>query len=190
MKLCMSIKIQNYRQIIKKIYMPLFNNYRIKNQIGELKIKFSETYIVLLGTFLMGITVIILTGDKIFKQIGSNTMLLDKPYLLFIGVILLLELNHSISACLITTKNEVPFVKPALISGISIGITSFLLLKYTNLGVLGILLSQFIIQLGYNNWKWPIEILKDLNTNYIEIFRIGIKSIILKVFGGIKWSRK
>lgn len=175
--------------ILFNTYMPLFNNFRIKNQIEELKQKYSETYIVLLITFLIGMIIIIFSGNSILNYIGSKTLLLDKSYLLFMGIILLLELNHSIAASLITTKNEVPFVKPALISGIAIGIISFLLLKYTKLGIFGILLSQFIVQLSYNNWKWPIEILKDLKTNYIEILKMGIDNVVLKVTRGAKNDR-
>jgi hypothetical protein len=61
------------------------------------------------------------------------------------------------------TKNKVPFFKASLISGCFTVVLLFLFLKYTNIGVWGLILSQGIAQ-GYNNWKWPMEVLRELST--------------------------
>ncbi|SEM38687.1 Membrane protein involved in the export of O-antigen and teichoic acid [Candidatus Frackibacter sp. WG12] len=162
-------------------YIPLFNQYRVKDNVSTLKKWFGTSLIIGWGTYLVGTVVIVFLGDKVLNLIGSETQLLPIKYLFFLAVILFLELNHSISATLITTKNEVPFVKSALLSGFGIAICSFMLLKFTSFGILGILTSQFIVQLSYNNWKWPLEILKDLKTNYKELFILGFKFSLQKV---------
>lgn len=172
--------------ILFNTYLPLFNSLRLKNKIEEMKEKFSAIFLIMLITYIIGSIVIIILGNKIVNILGSSTKLMQTKYLIFLLFIYLLELNHSIAASMITTKNEIPFVKSSLFSGIGIVILSLILLNYSNLGILSVLLSQFFVQISYNNWKWPRVILKDLNTNYLEMFKISIKIIFFKEKNNLK----
>jgi hypothetical protein len=96
----------------------------------------------------------------------------------------LLEANHSLFANIITSKNEVPFYLPALYTGVGIVLLSLLLFKFTHLGIWSIILAQFLIQLCYNNWRWPYWVLKELRTNYKELLEKGYKNIKYQ----IKWN--
>jgi hypothetical protein len=67
------------------------------------------------------------------------------------------------------TKNEVPFFKAALFSGAFTIILLFVFLKYTDFGVWGLLLAQGIVQGCYQNWKWPMVVVKELRVKSSDI---------------------
>jgi hypothetical protein len=60
------------------------------------------------------------------------------------------------------TKNEVPYFKAALFSGAFTVALMFLFLRYTNFDVWGLILAQGIAQGCYQNWKWPMEVVREL----------------------------
>lgn len=133
-----------------------------KRNLRDLIIKIiglsATIYIVGFGCFYLLSNIII---DVFHSKVG---FLADK-YLVILAIIYFLELIHSVCATIITTGNKIPFVKPALISGFLIIILSFSLLKFTDLGIIGLILAQGIIQLMYNNWKWPLSVYKDFFRN-------------------------
>jgi O-antigen/teichoic acid export membrane protein len=176
--------------VLFNTFLPMFNQLRVKNNINKLKKIFGTSLLIGWGTYIIGVIIIFLLGNNILGLIGSETKLLSDNYLLFLSLILFLEFNHSISSTFITTQNEVPFVKASLFSGFGILISSFLILKYTNFGILGILITQFVIQLSYNNWKWPLIVLNDLKTNYFELLKLGFLYSIDKISAIIGLSRK
>ena len=92
---------------------------------------------------------------------------------------MLLEGNHSNFATIIATSNKVPFVTAGLAAGFLIAILTFISLRYTSLGLTGVVLVQGLIQLAYNNWKWPLYVLNDLNVSLKDFLNIGIKEAIV-----------
>ena len=105
--------------------------------------------------------------------------------MLFMGGYLLLEMIHSNAATFITTRNRVPFVSSSILSGVAMVLISLFLINFTDLGLWSLLISQAVIQLLYNNWKWPLEVNKELKINFWGLWRIGIKKII-KILKGEK----
>ena len=71
---------------------------------------------------------------------------------------------------LLLTKNEVPFFKASIISGIGVVIILFIFLNYTELGLLSLILAPGIAQAVYQNWKWPMEVNKDLKITIKDFF--------------------
>ncbi len=124
--------------------------------------------------YLFGALFIIFFGQKLLSLMHSPVTLLPTGFLIFMSIFLFLENNHSMFATFITSENKIPFIKAAMISGIAIIILSTALVKLTNLGLLGLLISQAIVQLSYNNWKWPYEIFKKyrLTPNNMLIYSI------------------
>jgi len=167
-------------------YIPRFSNNRmIDNNEGILN-DYSQSLFIMNFIYLIGSIIILLFSNRILSLVGSNTSLLPNSQVFVLLVIIYLETNHSNCGTLITTKNVVPFVKPALISGIGILVLSLLSVTYLNLGLWGMIASQGLVQLAYNNWKWPHEISKDLGMSYPKIIKLGfinIKRVIkFKVF--------
>lgn len=92
---------------------------------------------------------------------------------------------HSNAATFIATRNRIPFVKSSILSGIAIILISLILINFTNLELWSLLISQAIVQLSYNNWKWPLEVNKELKVNFFDLWKIGIKKIV-KILKGEK----
>ena len=74
-----------------------------------------------------------------------------------------LEKNHAVAGGFLLTKNEVPYFKAAIISGIATVIMLFILIKIAHLEVWGMILAPGIVQFAYQNWKWPVVLIKELN---------------------------
>lgn len=159
--------------ILFMTFLPLINRMRIeKNNKNILKI-ISKSYFISWGLYLFGFIFVLFLGNNLLDYIGSSTGLLSIQFLILLFLIIFLEMNHTIAATILTTKNEVPFVKASLISGLIIGISALVLLNYTDLGVYTVLISQGIVQLLYNNWKWPYEVCKEFKTNMPSLLKQG-----------------
>jgi hypothetical protein len=129
----------------------------------------------------MGCLAVVIVGPFALKIIGANSSLLPRPILIILGIILILEWNHSTFATLITLTNRVPFLASSLISGVGIVFLSLLMAKFTDLGVLGLILSQGIVQIMYNNWYWPRMVCIENETNIYQLAKYGLIDVFIIV---------
>lgn len=58
---------------------------------------------------------------------------------------------------------------------------NILTLQFTELGLMGVVLGQLLVQSVYNHWKWPLWIFKDLSLSPYKIINIGHKQTIFKL---------
>lgn len=107
-------------------------------------------------TSIFGSIIIIIFARDVLTLINSQSTLLPNNLLIITLIIYILEWNHSTFANLITILNIVPFQKASILSAITIFSLSIILGYFTDLGILGLILSQGLVQLVYNNWYWPI----------------------------------
>lgn len=143
-------------------YVPKISNLRVKNDLQSVKkIYFRCVYILLITFVLCGIF-IILFGNDILVLLKSKTLLLSSVMIMTILLILMLEKNHAIAGGFLVSKNEVPYFKAAIISGVVTVILLFVFIKILHWGVWGMILAPGITQLAYQNWKWPLYLLQDL----------------------------
>jgi O-antigen/teichoic acid export membrane protein len=134
----------SYPQISKAIAKKDFDSYR-GLLIRALKIS--------LAVYIFGAVTIILLANPVLSFIGSNIIIIDGLLLYFILFVYLLELHHVIHATFYTATNHIPFVLPALISGVLIiGVGYMVMDAY---GIIGVVFVQFIVQLAFNNW-YPV----------------------------------
>lgn len=110
--------------------------------------------------YILGATIVILGGDTLLSLIGSHVELLQRGVLAAFALVIALEGFHSMAAFVITTRNEVPFVFPALLSGIAVAISTTAAIKL-GYGVAGVVICQGLVQLAYNNWKWPLLVYRE-----------------------------
>ena len=139
--------------------------------------------IVFYFLFILGSLIIIEFGPILLSKSHANINLPSTRIVILYAIIVLLEANHSNFATLILTENKIPFVNSTIILGLAIVIGNFISIHFTNLGVLGLIIVQGIVQLSYANWKWPKVILKYFNINYPQFLLIGIyelKSRVIK----------
>ena len=142
--------------------LPKMNSLQGTGDKASLRSIFYFSYGITMLVFFLGAVFIILSGNFLLSIISAKTSFLSNSILAFLFFIYQLELSHSICATYLTTLNRVPFLYASLISGFFIILLSILAVTLTDMGLLGILLVQFIVQLLYNNWFWPMQAFRDL----------------------------
>jgi hypothetical protein len=129
---------------------------RIENDRVQMrKILISNTT-ALFVLFIVGALFIQIALPSLLVVIGSNIGLIPQPALGVMAIILLLETHHSGAAFFITTGNEVPFIKPSLLSGVAV-VALITLVSWLGFGIMAVIVSQGLVQLVYNNWRWPLQ---------------------------------
>jgi hypothetical protein len=89
-----------------------------------------------------------------------------------------LQHNYSLFTSYISSSNKLPYVKAVVITSFLSVICSTIVLKITTLGIWGLIIPSFIIQLCYNNWKWPSVVLKENAMNIVDMFIMGFNQIV------------
>lgn len=166
--------------VICQIQIPYMSALQSKGDRKRLISVFGEVLLVSWVFFLTGLAVILVFGNDLIALIGSDTNLLSNKPMLILGLVFLLEMNHSIAATYLTTTNRVPFVSAALFSGIGIQILA--LVTISSWGVIALIGAQGIVQLAYNNWKWPIEANRHLQSSFIELLQAAMRSTFQRFF--------
>jgi O-antigen/teichoic acid export membrane protein len=144
-------------------YQPKIVQYRVQNDSVAIKRIYLKGCMLLFCTFALGGGGGVLFGEWMLNVIGSQTPLLSKFFMTLALFVSLLETNHAQAANILITKNEVPFFKPSLISGACVITGLFIMLEYINFGVVTLILVPLIVDISYQSWKWPFEVMKDFN---------------------------
>lgn len=142
-------------QLPMQVAMPRLVAARVARDGPQLRRAFGGAMMLFLAIYLGGALIVLFAMPSLLALIGSNISLLTLPSLALLAGVLLLEGFHSNAAFFITTANNVPFLRPALLSGIAVAIGA-VVLGWTGAGVLTIILWQGVVQLTYNNWRWPL----------------------------------
>lgn len=154
--------IYSVASIYISTYIPKITNLRITNQKHAiLKILYTGTIIALL-IYLISTLLLTLVGPYILDILKSNTVLLSKSQIIALAIFSFLEMYHGLAGNILLTKNYVPFFIPSLVSGLVTTVLLLLLFKYWNIGIWSMILAPGIVQLAYQNWKWPMEVYKDI----------------------------
>ena len=164
-------------------YLPKVSNCRVTGDRPMLKRTISFSMVVGQIIMLAGALGIIFVAPYLLELIKSQTMLPSRLICELYLVIVALELNHSEFASVISTENKIPYVVPSLVSGGVIVLLTFIALKFTTLGLLGVVLVQGIVQAAYNNWRWPLWVFRELDMSISEFYGTGFDSIIKTVSG-------
>lgn len=154
-------------------FQPKIAQLRIVNDTKDIKRLYLKGQFILLFTFLICGLVLIISGDWAIHLIRSKTELLPTTTILVALIIAFLENNHAVAGNILLSKNEVPFFKASLFSGALTITLLFLFFHFTNLNIWAMILAPGIAQGIYQNWKWPYEVMKD-----IQITRKDLHNII------------
>jgi len=157
---------------------PKLSCYRVEGCNVKLISSFATSMLMFYILFFVGGMVLIYIAPWFLDIIGSNSVLPSKDIAILYLLVMFLEFNHSSFATLILTSNNVPFVKPSIFSGIAIVVCSYVSLQFLNIGLLGLVISQGLCQLIYNNWKWPKVILDEFNISIPDFLRKGFIGLI------------
>jgi O-antigen/teichoic acid export membrane protein len=176
--------IWNVSSVYYYTYQPKIIQARAQSNSQIIKTIYLKSCWVQLSTFITGGTAVIFFGNWGLEWIKSQTLFLPGPFILVALIVFFLALIYGTSEAVILTKNEVPFYKASLITGIATIILLFVFLRYTDLGIWSLILAPGIAQALYSNWKWPAVVARDLKIRGHDIYR----SIYL--FNGISRLKK
>lgn len=150
--------VSSLSSVLMQLYLPKITYYQAKRNKKQVKKLFINTWVSVILISLFINTLLYLYGDKILLFFGSEVNILERKYLILLIIFIELELIHSIAASFLTTYNIVPFLKATIISGIVITLLNLAFVK--EYGVITLILSFGLVNLFYNNWKWPLLALK------------------------------
>ena len=160
---------------ILQIRLPAMTKARAINDGPEVKAIFGEVLLLSWTLFVGGLTLLYFVGNPLLNFLSGNAMFLPALPLLVLGLIFALEMNHSVAATYLTTRNTVPFLWASVFSGIAtLGLSLWLAYGWQ---VWGLIVAQGIVQLAYNNWRWPIMARQDLNSPWVDIIKLGATRI-------------
>ena len=149
--------------------------YRVKADDWGIKRLYIKGQLSVLLVLMVGGCLFLLFGNDVLILIKSKTSLLCNNYLLLMLLFSLLECSYSVANNTILTKNEVPFFKAEIATGILSLVLLWLMLQFTKLGVLSLILATGIALCVYLNWKLPLWVAKEIKLK-------------LKDYGFVIWS--
>lgn len=175
--------LQQFNTIAVGLSITLFNSFtpRIASHCVEKdKENLYKDFSLCMGAFYLVFIIlavcVIFAGPLVLKIIKSNATLPCLLFMILFFMTQLLEQNHGLYAAIIALHNKVPYVRASLISGGFIVVGLYITLRFTHIGIWALAVVPGIVQLAYNNWKWPVFVCKE----YFEInpFLFIEKSII------------
>lgn len=165
----------NYFQTIQ----PKLAGFMINGKWDVIRSDFSFAVVSFLILSISGFLFMIFAAPELLILIKSKTVLPTLLVMAVYAIVSILESNHSICSGFIIIGNKVPSVWYSLIPGFFIILMSWIFLRYTNLGILGLVIAPGICQLACNNWKWPKEALKVLHMTAKEVMSMGLNRVFL-----------
>ena len=153
------------------------NCLRVENKKDLLRSKVSAFYVMGLFVLLSSAVGIFLFGNYFLVLINSKTMLPSGWLLFFFLVIMILEWSTTYFIGIISTENKIPFVRASIISGIAIISSGYILMRFFSMDLWSIVLSQILIQLCYNYWRWHKWVLRDLGLSFWGLYESGIANL-------------
>jgi len=147
----------NLPRIFQKLAKKEFKNLKLYSSIGITRGLFIQSFLLI---------ILILFGDQILLLFNVNTSLVPLSVMLIMSISITLELHHAFHAQIYMGSNHVPFLYPAIFSGISILLFGYFAVE--SMGLLGLVIVQFLVQLSFNNW-YPVFLnLRLLNWRFID----------------------
>ena len=171
-------------------FLPKLSNLRVSGRKDELRRTISFTVVTGQIVMLAGAIAILFVVPPFLKLIHSSTELPSIGICALYLLVIALELNHSEFASVISTSNRIPYVVPSLVSGGIIVLLTFIVLKYTAAGLLGVVLVQGIVQAAYNNWRWPLWVFRELEMTVPGFYSDGFSVLGNKISSVWKSMRK
>lgn len=172
--------LSGFSAIFIGTYQPKIVQLQVKQDTSSIKKLYIKGQIILFLTYALGGLVILYLGDSVFNLMHSQTKLLTFGLTAFALILSYEETVLMVSGGILLTKNEVPFFKSAIISGLFIVAGLLLAYHFFEAGVLAMILVPFIVDISYQTWKWPYEVHKELHIATKDMLW-GIKNLTKKI---------
>lgn len=159
------------------LFQPRLSYLRVVGSRKEVLNEFTRSLLIFYVLFFMGSFAVVVCAPTLLVVLKANVSLPETCIVIVYAIVMLLEHNHSCFAMLISSGNKVPFVKPSLLSGLSILIGITFWFTSVSSSMWGMIVVPGLVQLAYNNWKWPLEVFKEFEITGFEFYKILINQI-------------
>jgi len=149
-------------------YSPKLIQERARNSMIEVKRLYIKAQFIVLGVFVVIATGVILFGDWGVKLIGSATTFLDYRLMLLLFFTSLLDAFTVLSTSILLSRNTVPHYKSQVITAVVTIVALLVSLRYTNYGVVNLIVVPLVTQLAYQYWRWTYMVYKELNIKFAD----------------------
>ena len=156
--------ISSLASLYTNVYLPKVFQWRVENNLTQVRRTFYISCLSVFVIFLSGGLGIGLLGNRILGLLGSQTELLSGALLSFLVLHYYLESNMVNSTEYLLAKNEVPFYKHYILSGLITVFLLFTLVGYCNWGLWGVIAAPMISQSVLQYWKWPYRVFQELKS--------------------------
>jgi O-antigen/teichoic acid export membrane protein len=163
--------IWNVSSVYYYTYQPKIIQARSQDHCQAIKMRYLKSCWIQFFTFVVCGLALIFLGDWGLLLIKSKTPLLPVFFIMVALLVFFFALIYGTAEAVLLTKNEVPFYKASLVTGVATIILLFALLCYTDLGIWSLILAPGIAQAVYSNWKWPVVVVKELEIKGRDIYK-------------------
>jgi hypothetical protein len=137
---------------------------------------FSISLVASLLLFVLAAAALLTAATPLLALIKASTPLPSRGLLALMALIAFLEANHGMCGNFIATRNEVPFARAALTTGIAVAVLGWFVAP--RFGILGIVVATGACQVAYNNWKWPGVAAASLGERFPVLLAEGLRGLI------------
>jgi O-antigen/teichoic acid export membrane protein len=162
--------IWNISSVYYYTYQPKIIQARTQDNNQIIKMIYLKSCWIYWFSFIICGAAVIFLGNWGLNLIKSKTLLLPAFFILVALLVYFFTSVYGTAEAVLLTKNEVPFYKATLLTGLVTLILLLIFLHYTNLGVWSLILAPGIAQATYSNWKWPVQAMKELKIKSRDIY--------------------
>ncbi len=148
--------------VYANVYMPKVFQWRIENSTDLIKKQYYKSAFVLLSIFIIIGVSVFLFGNYLLLLMKSKTEILSGTILVIMLLAQYLETNHYLASIYLLSKNEVPYFKASILSAFATLILLVILIYILDEKIWALVLAPAICQLAYQNWKWPLLVIREL----------------------------
>ena len=157
---------------VNNSYMPSLYSAWVNKDRTMAKVIIAKSITTYYIIAILGILCFMLLGIDIIKWIKPEFVINNVVFLLMAFHMFLLS-RHQMAASYISTMNKLPYTLSFVVSSFASVVVAFLLMKYENWGIYGLIIGPMAIQSIYNNWKWNHYINQQLDVNEYTLIKIG-----------------
>ncbi len=153
-------------------YLPKITYHRINNDGQSIKSFYIIGVLAIIIVYMIGSLCLVFLGNPVLQLIHSRTYFMEQPVILIALLLSFIETNNINAGIILYTKNEVPFFKASILSGAAIFILMFMSFEFMNPGLYGLVLVPLMVNLAYQGWKWPLQVINEFDINLSDFTRI------------------
>ena len=165
--------ICNVASAYMRSFFPAFQSAYVRGDVASQRSIIARGLSCYIAMFVLGTAcaMLILPFLSLFKA----NFVCEPALYLGLSVYMFLLNQHSLFCNVIVNMNEIPYFKAYLISTLAGLILSCIFCAYFKFGAWGLVLGQMIPQLIYNNWYWPLYVMKKIDSTYLSTVATGLK---------------